>query len=131
MITPLPEPLVNNNLLPAEVFLLSRLDQPMSLRDLVAVSGLGEKETLQLVYSLALAGVVQREHWNSVFRDQKPAPPSRPVAPSRRAGSATCRARATSRDRPNGRREFSRASEELRKRITRCSALIVRSRLRV
>ena len=75
VITPLTDPLVNSNLLPAEVFLLSRLDQPMSLRDLVAVSGLGEKETLQLVYSLALAGVVQREHWKSVFRDQKPSQP--------------------------------------------------------
>lgn len=81
VITPVPEPLVNNNLLPAEVFLLSRLDQPTSLRELVAVSGLGEKETLQLVYSLALVGVVQRQQWNSVLRDQKPGPPPRPVAP--------------------------------------------------
>ncbi len=80
VISPLPEPPVNNNLLPAEMFLLSRLDQPTSLRDLVAVSGLGEKETLQLVYSLALAGIVQRQHWNSVLRDQKPVPPPRPVS---------------------------------------------------
>lgn len=80
VITPLTDPLVNNNLLPVEVFLLSRLDQPTSLRDLVAVSGLGEKETLQLVYSLALAGVIQRQHWNSVLCDQKTAPPPRPVA---------------------------------------------------
>ena len=82
VITPVSEPLVNNNLLPAEVFLLSRLDQPASLRDLVAVSGLGEKETLQLVYSLALTGVVQRQQWNSVLSDQKPSPPPRPVAPA-------------------------------------------------
>ena len=82
VITPVSEPLVNNNLLPAEVFLLSRLDQPTSLRELIAVSGLGEKETLQLVYSLALAGVVQRQDWNSVLRDQKPGPPPRPVAPA-------------------------------------------------
>lgn len=81
VITPLTELPINNNLLPAEVFLLSRLDQPMSLRDLVAVSGLGEKETLQLVYSLALSGVVQREHWKSVFRDQKPGPLPRPKEP--------------------------------------------------
>ena len=81
VLTPLPEPLVNDNLLPAEVFLLSRLDQPMSLRELVAVSGLGEKETLQLVYSLALAGAVQREHWNSVFDNQKPVPPPRREKP--------------------------------------------------
>jgi DnaJ-domain-containing protein 1 len=82
VITPLPEPPVNNNLLPAEMFLLSRLDQPTSLRELIAVSGLGEKETLQLVYSLALVGVVQRQHWHTVLRDQKPGPPPRPVAPA-------------------------------------------------
>jgi curved DNA-binding protein CbpA len=35
---------------------------------------------LQLVYSLALAGIVQRQHWNSVLRDQKPVPPPRPVS---------------------------------------------------
>lgn len=77
VISPLAEPLVNNNLLPAEVFLLSRLDQPMSLRELVAVSGLGEKETLQLIYSLAITGVIKREHWNSVLHAQK-SPPKRP-----------------------------------------------------
>jgi DnaJ-domain-containing protein 1 len=82
VITPLPEPPVNNNLLPAEMFLLSRLDQPTSLRELIAVSGLGEKDTLQLVYSLALVGVVQRQQWNTVLRDQKPGPPPRPVAPA-------------------------------------------------
>ena len=36
--------------------------------------GPGEKD-LQLVYSLALAGVIQRDQWNSVLRDQKPGPP--------------------------------------------------------
>ncbi|HJS25410.1 MAG TPA: DUF4388 domain-containing protein, partial [Pyrinomonadaceae bacterium] len=81
VISPVPEPLANTNLLPAEVFVLSRLDQPTSLRDLVAVSGLGEKETLQIIYSLALAGVLQREHWKNVFRDRKPGPPPRPVEP--------------------------------------------------
>jgi len=78
VITPLAEP-YENNLLPAEMFLLSRLDQPMALHDLIAVSGLGENEALQLVYSLALAGVVQREHWKSVFRGQQPAPPRLPA----------------------------------------------------
>lgn len=83
VIASIAEPLVNNNLLPAEVFLLLRLDQPMSLRELIAISGLGEKETLQLVYSLALAGVIKREQWNSVLRDQKPGPPpSRPQPPA-------------------------------------------------
>jgi curved DNA-binding protein CbpA len=78
VITPRAEPLINDNLLPAEAFLLSRLDQPMPLRELVAISGLGEAETLRLVYSLALTGLLQREHWKRVLRDQpeqKPAPP--------------------------------------------------------
>ena len=89
VITPLAEPLINDNLLPPEVFLLSRFDQPMPLRDLVAISGLGEAETLRLVYSLGLTGLLQREQWQSVFRDQqtrpveKPAPPPPPVAEER------------------------------------------------
>ncbi len=77
-IAPLAEPYANNNLLPAEMFLLSRLDRPMTLREVVAVSGLGEKEALQLVYSLALTGVVQREYWNNVFSGQQRSAP-RPV----------------------------------------------------
>ena len=74
-ISPLEEPLVNENLLPAEAFLLSRLDTPMTLRDLSAISGLGEDETLQLVYSLALAGLIKRENWKPAFRGQQPTPP--------------------------------------------------------
>jgi curved DNA-binding protein CbpA len=84
VITPRAEPLINDNLLPAEAFLLSRLDQPMPLRELVAISGLGEAETLRLVYSLALTGLLQREHWKRVLRDQpeqKPAPPPTPPEP--------------------------------------------------
>src|SRR5262249_28537463 len=69
---------VNEHLQPAEGYLLSRLDRPMPLRDLSAICGLGEDETLQLVYSLALAGLVKREHWQSVFRGQQPTPPPVP-----------------------------------------------------
>jgi curved DNA-binding protein CbpA len=85
MIVPITAPLINDQLLPPEVFLLSRLDKPMALRDLVAISGMGEPQTLRLIYSLALAGLLQREHWKSVFRDQqtrpieKPAPPPTPA----------------------------------------------------
>ena len=82
VITPLAEPLINNSLLPAEVFLLSRFDQPMALRELVAISGLGEADTLRLVYSLGLVGLLQREHWKSAFRDQKPRPAPVPAKPS-------------------------------------------------
>jgi curved DNA-binding protein CbpA len=78
LITPLTAPMVHDNLLPAEVFLLSRLDRPMALRDLVAVAGSGEEATLGIIYTLALAGLVKRERWHSVFRDPKPSPQPEP-----------------------------------------------------
>lgn len=86
LISPLSEPEVLDNLLPAEVFLLSRLDGPTPLNELIAVSGLGENETLTLVYSLALAGLLQREHWKASFRSQTPTAvaepePEKPTAP--------------------------------------------------
>ena len=81
VITPLSEPLSNDSLLPAEGFLLSRLDQPMALRDLVAISGQSEAEALRLIYSLALAGLLKREHWKSVFRDQQSRPAEKPPPP--------------------------------------------------
>jgi curved DNA-binding protein CbpA len=78
LISPLAEPLVSDSLLPTEVFLLSRLDRPTPLNDLIAVSGLGENETLVLIYSLALAGLLQREHWKSAFRSQATVPEPEP-----------------------------------------------------
>jgi curved DNA-binding protein CbpA len=84
LITPLAEPLINENLLPPEVFLFSRVDQPMALRELVAITGLGEAETLRHIYSLALAGLLQREQWKSGFREQqqtRPAPAPGKTAP--------------------------------------------------
>ena len=78
LITPLAAPMIHDNLLPAEVFLLSRLDRPMPLRDLVAIGGAGEETTLGIVYALALAGLLKRERWHSAFRDPKPSPPPEP-----------------------------------------------------
>jgi len=78
LITPLVDPSFQGNLLPAEGFLLSRLEKPMVLKDLIAVSGLGEAETLRIIYSLCLAGLVKRERWQSVIRDSQPSPPPAP-----------------------------------------------------
>jgi len=78
VITPLATPLVHDNLLPAEVFLLSRLDSPMVLQDLISISATSEEETLRIVYSLALGGLLKRENWKSAFRDPKPAPAPEP-----------------------------------------------------
>ena len=77
-ISPLEQPVVNENVLPAEAYLLSRLDSPMALSELSAISGLGEDETHQLVYSLALAGLIKREHWKPAFRGQDRTPPPSP-----------------------------------------------------
>jgi curved DNA-binding protein CbpA len=66
LISPQSEALASD-LLPAEVFLLSRLDRPTPLQELLAVSGVAESEALVHLYSLALAGFVQREDWNFVL----------------------------------------------------------------
>jgi curved DNA-binding protein CbpA len=57
-----------NNLLPSESFLLSRLDAPTRLQDLIALSGLRELDAHRIIYGLALSGVVQREYWHLAFR---------------------------------------------------------------
>jgi len=75
IITPVDNPFVNENLLPAEVFLLSRVDRPTSVREIVAVSGLGHDETLGHLYALALAGLLKREQWPAVFRGERATPP--------------------------------------------------------
>jgi curved DNA-binding protein CbpA len=66
-ISPVSPSLVIDNLLPAEVFLLSRLERPTSLKDLLVVSGVSENEALVHLYSLAVAGLVQREGWKYVL----------------------------------------------------------------
>lgn len=86
LITPLATPLIHDNLLPTEVFLLSRLDRPMVLKDLIAISGTSEEETLALVYPLALAGLVQRENWKSALRGPQATAPvdsEKEAAPTR------------------------------------------------
>jgi curved DNA-binding protein CbpA len=90
ILSPVSASLDSVNLLPTEVFLLSRVDRPTSLQDLVAVSGLSESNTFVVVYSLALAGLLERENWNLALgssqpaktapEPQKPAPPVEPVA---------------------------------------------------
>jgi curved DNA-binding protein CbpA len=84
LISPGTAPNNSDNLLPTEVFLLSRLDRPTPLNELIAVSGLSENETLVLVYSLSVGGLLQREHWKSAFSGQKgeiEPEPEKPTAP--------------------------------------------------
>jgi len=68
LISPVANPPKLVNLLPTEVFLLSRVDVPMTLSELVAVSGLPEPDTLRVVYSLALVDLLARQHWKTAFR---------------------------------------------------------------
>ena len=46
---------------PSEGFVLSRFDAPLSLGELVAVSGLPDEETRKAVYVLVLGGLLRRE----------------------------------------------------------------------
>jgi curved DNA-binding protein CbpA len=66
--------------LPAESFILSRLDAPLKLDDLVAVSGLPHLEANRIIYGLALSGFLTREYWQNAFRTGA-AKPTREQAP--------------------------------------------------
>jgi curved DNA-binding protein CbpA len=94
VIAPVESPCDRKNLLPKEVFLLSRLDRPTALTELVAMSGLRELDALRSTYSLALAGLLAREHWKNAFRTsasksqkqkEKPAQQAEPQAPEKQA----------------------------------------------
>jgi len=65
-------------LLPTEGFLLSRVEGPIKVRDLVAVSGLPEPDAFRIIYGLTLAGYLQREKWTEALRSVAGAVPPRP-----------------------------------------------------
>jgi len=51
------------NLLPTEAFVLTRVDGPISIEELLAVSGLPTGEALHATYTLAVGGFLRRETW--------------------------------------------------------------------
>jgi curved DNA-binding protein CbpA len=57
---------------PEEAFLLSRFDQPTQLKELIALSGLSEADTLRVTYALTLSGLLLREYWKQSFRSISP-----------------------------------------------------------
>lgn len=61
----------NLNLLPLEAFVLSRIDAPLTLNELLAVSGIGREETLHACYALALGGAIEREGWPRAFTPEQ------------------------------------------------------------
>ena len=83
-----------SNFLPAEGFVLSRLDQPTRLEDLVTLSGLRELDAHRVIYGLALSGFVEREYWQNAFRTdraktggQTSAPAGTPASDAGQTGS--------------------------------------------
>ncbi len=62
-----PPPLI---LLPTEAFVLSRVDAPLTLADLIAISGLPETQTRHTTYALALAGLLARAAWPRMFDER-------------------------------------------------------------
>ena len=51
------------SLLPAEAFVLSRINGPTTVDELLTVSGMNKEDTLQSLYALAICGVVRRATW--------------------------------------------------------------------
>ena len=78
---------LDNSFLASESFLLSRLDSPTTLDELVAVSGLRDLDTYQLIYGLALSGAIEREYWHHAFRADA-AKPKAPAPVAVEAGAA-------------------------------------------
>lgn len=68
------------SLLPAEGFVLTRLEGPMRVGDLLAACGLPGVETRRALYALLLCGLARRERWPIALRGasaaQTKAPPS-------------------------------------------------------
>ena len=64
------------DLLPAEAFVLSRVAGATSVKDLLALSGLPEDETLRAIYALAVCGAVKRGAWAAPRVNASSAPPT-------------------------------------------------------
>jgi curved DNA-binding protein CbpA len=64
-------------LIPAEAFIMSRVAAPITLKDLLTISGMNEVDTLRAVYGLSLAGLLLRREWpiELAAHGQKSTPP--------------------------------------------------------
>ena len=67
---------------PAESFILSRLDKPLKLEELISLSGLPERETQRVLYGLALSDSVSREYWPHAFRTETTVQSATPAVPT-------------------------------------------------
>ena len=59
------------NLSATEGFLLSRVEGPMELGELLTVSGLPEPDARRTIYGLVLTGFLRRESWSYAFRSRE------------------------------------------------------------
>jgi curved DNA-binding protein CbpA len=66
-LSPVENPPAGFELLPKEAFVLSRLDAPLALAELIAISALPEMEVWQIIYTLALGGLIKRGQWMRAF----------------------------------------------------------------
>jgi curved DNA-binding protein CbpA len=68
-----PAPLDANGLKlsPSEAFVLSRVDAPIALEELAAISGLPETDTLQALYALVLGGLLSRDTARRAFSNEQ------------------------------------------------------------
>ena len=60
-----------NGLLPAEGFVISRVDSPIKLSELIALSGLGELEAMRILYGLVLGGFMERAQKPNLLQARK------------------------------------------------------------
>jgi len=81
-------------LLPAEGFLFSRLEGPLSLSEWILLSGLSDDEALRTIYGLAVAGFVKRQRWPGALTKERPFVAPAPAAPEE-SGAETSPAEAS------------------------------------
>jgi curved DNA-binding protein CbpA len=90
LISPVAEHPAQIQLQPLEGFVLSRVESPLALGELLAISGLPEAQARQSVYALALGGLVARNGWPVVLSAALPS----------RGGTADTATAATTTDAP-------------------------------
>jgi len=73
IISPVNAPPAQVQLQPLEGFVLSRVETPLALGELLAVSGLPEAEARQSIYALALGGLIARAGWTNALASSAPA----------------------------------------------------------
>jgi len=60
------------NLLPPEAFVFSRFEKSfLSVENISVLSGMSDAETLKILYTLWLGGLVSRQDWNTAFNERK------------------------------------------------------------